>query len=117
MALPTVLLGDIGGTHSRLELLAGQDGKLRTLHERTYRSERFATFDALVDDFLLPEDVKRSAARVDAACFSVAGPVEGHACTLTNLDWVMDARVISARLAIPDVLLVNYFRGSRPRHR
>ena len=109
MTLPTLLLADIGGTNSRLELVADHAGELRTVDEQTYRSETFATFDALIDDFLARDSVKPVAARIDAACLSVAGPVEGHASSLTNLDWVMDARVISARLAIPDVLLVNDF--------
>ena len=51
MALPTLLLGDIGGTHSRLELRAERAGELQTVHEQTYRSGTFAGFDALVDDF------------------------------------------------------------------
>ena len=109
MALPTLLLGDIGGTHARLELLAERDGGLHTVHEQTYRSEKFANFNALVDDFYALEPVKRAAARIAAACFSVAGPVEGRASTLTNLNWAIDARAVSARLSIPDVLLVNDF--------
>jgi len=109
MALPTILLGDIGGTHSRLELMAGRDGRLYTVHEQTYRSEKFASFDALIHEFYALEPVKRAAAPIAAACFSVAGPVEGHASTLTNLNWAIDARVVSARLSIPDVLLVNDF--------
>ncbi|MDB5808298.1 MAG: glucokinase [Betaproteobacteria bacterium] len=109
MALPTVLLGDIGGTHSRLELLGARDGEWQLMHEQTYRSEIFAGFDALIDDFYGLEPVKPVAPRIEAACFSVAGPVEGRASTLTNLNWTIDAAAISARLAIPDVLLVNDF--------
>jgi glucokinase len=109
MALPTILLGDIGGTHSRLELQSERDGGLYTVHEQTYLSETFARFDALVDDFCALEPVKREASRIEAACFSVAGPVEGRASTLTNLAWSIDARQVSARLSIPDVLLVNDF--------
>jgi len=109
MALPTILLGDIGGTNSRLELQAERDGGLHTVHEQTYRSEKFATFDALIDDFCALEPVKHAALRVEAACFSVAGPVEGRASTLTNLNWALDSRQLSARFSIPDVLLVNDF--------
>jgi glucokinase len=109
MALPTLLIGDIGGTNSRLELLAERDGGLHTVHEQTYRSETFASFDALVEDFCALEPVKRAALRVEAACFSVAGPVEGRASTLTNLNWALDSRQLSARFSIPDVLLVNDF--------
>jgi glucokinase len=109
MALQTLLLGDIGGTHSRLELVTEQDGRLNTVHAQTYQSEAYAGLEALIDVFFGLSEVKQSAARIDAACFSVAGPVEGHASTLTNLGWAIDARAISARLAVPDVLLVNDF--------
>jgi len=73
MALPTILLGDIGGTHSRLELMAGRDGRLHTVHEQTYRSEKFASFDALIHEFYALEPVKSAAAPIAAACFSVVG--------------------------------------------
>ena len=109
MALPTLLLGDIGGTHSRLELLAGHGGQLQVRHEATYRSENYAGIDALLDDFLASEVLRAGPLRIDAACFSVAGPVEGGASTLTNLAWTVDAQAISGRLAIADVLLVNDF--------
>jgi glucokinase len=109
MAPACFLVADIGGTHSRLELLAERDGRLRAVHEQSYRSEAFADLDALLDDFFALEAVRLAAVRVDAASFSVAGPVEGQASTLTNLDWKIDAQAISARLAIPEVRLVNDF--------
>jgi glucokinase len=112
MALPTVILGDIGGTHSRLELLVDRGGEWQVVHEQLYRSETFTGFDALIDDFYALEAVRQAGVRVEAACFSVAGPVEGRASTLTNLNWVIDAVAISARLAIPDVLLVNDFAAA-----
>src|SRR6185295_19289168 len=109
MALPTLLLGDIGGTNSRLELLADRNGELATVHEEIYRSANFATFDALLDDFYARAQARAAVARIDAACLSVAGPVEGRASTLTNLAWTIDAQAVAARLAIPDVLLINDF--------
>lgn len=109
MALKCMVVGDIGGTQSRLELQVEREGVLRAVHEQTYSSEKFAGFDALLDDFLALEAVRSAGARVDAACFSVAGPVEGRASTLTNLGWKIDAPALSARLGIPDVLLVNDF--------
>ncbi len=107
--LTCCVVGDIGGTRSLLELLVLRDGRLRAIHEQSYRSEAFADFDALLDDFFALGPVRLAAARVDAACFSVAGPVEGHVSTLTNLGWKIDAQLISARRGIPDVRLVNDF--------
>jgi glucokinase len=109
MATAYGLVGDIGGTHSRLELLALQDGAVQTVHEQSYRSEAYAGFDLLLDDFFALDAVKRAAVRIDGACFSVAGPVEGHASTLTNLNWKIDAPTVGGRLGTPEVLLVNDF--------
>ena len=109
MAVTCTVVGDIGGTHSRLKLQVERDGKPGAVHEQSYLSEKFSGFDALLDDFFALEPVRSAGLRIDAACFSVAGPVEGHASTFTSLDWKIDAPAISARFGIPDVLLVNDF--------
>ena len=115
------LVGDIGGTRSLLELFVEQDGALRSLHEGSYRSSAFAAFAALLEDFFAQAGVAPGS--VDAACFSVAGPVEGGICALTNLDWQIDATALSAHFKIPEVRLLNDFAAvghgiaSRCRHR
>lgn len=101
------LVGDIGGTRSLLELFVEQDGALRSVHEGSYRSSAFSIFEALLEDFFAQAGV--AAGSVDAACFSVAGPVEGGVCALTNLDWQIDAAALCARFKIPEVRLLNDF--------
>ena len=109
MATRHILVGDIGGTRSLLEILVEGEGGQRTLYEQSYRSEDFAGFDALLDDFCGQPAVKNLGARLDAAGFSVAGPVEGGAAMLTNLNWRIDAQEVAARSGIPEVRLVNDF--------
>ena len=101
------LVGDIGGTRSLLELVEERHGSLQGVHEQSYRSGAYADFKALLEAFLADAGVAPGA--VDAACFAVAGPVEGGVCALTNLDWQIDAAALSARFAIPEVQLVNDF--------
>ena len=109
MQRPYLVVGDIGGTRSLFELFENRDGSLLSVHEQTYRSGAYTDFDTLFADFLAQEPVRAAAGGIDAACFSVAGPVEGSATTLTNLDWRIDASKIGARFDIPEVLLVNDF--------
>ncbi len=92
-----------------LELFEQRDGKVRSIHEQAYLSANFADFNALLADFLAQPAVVPAAAAIDTACFSVAGPVEGNASTLTNLGWQIDAPEVGARFGIPDVMLVNDF--------
>jgi len=106
---PYLLVGDIGGTRSLLELFENRGGDLRAVHEVSYRSGAFPNLEALLDDFLAQEPVKTAAGGIEAACFSVAGPVEGQATVLTNLDWRIDAFELSARYDMPEVVLVNDF--------
>jgi glucokinase len=101
------LVGDIGGTNSRLELTLEREGVLHGVHSVAYRSGSFPTFDALLDAFFAQADL--SPGSVEAACFSVAGPVDGGVSALTNLDWRIDAAALSARYAIPEVRLLNDF--------
>lgn len=104
-----MLVGDIGGTRSLLELFEWRGAALRGVHAQEYRSGQFASFEALLDDFLLLEPVKAAAGHIDAACFSVAGPVEGNASELTNLSWRIDGAALGARHGIAEMLIVNDF--------
>ncbi len=102
-----LLVGDIGGTRSLLELFVERGGALRGVHEYSCRSGNFAGLDALLDDFFAQSGFARGG--VEAACFSVAGPVDGGVSTLSNLDWRIDAAALGARYAIPEVRLINDF--------
>jgi glucokinase len=101
------LVGDIGGTRSLLELFVVSDGAIRSVHEISCRSGAYASFDALLDEFFAQAGMAPGS--VEAACFSVAGPVDGGVSALTNLDWRIDASAVSARFAIPEVRLLNDF--------
>lgn len=111
MQRPCLLVGDIGGTRATLELHGRRGDELYAVHAQEYPSGAFAGFDALLADFL-GRDAVRTAGGIDCACFSVAGPVEGQASVLTNLDWRVDAAEIGARFDIPEVVLINDFAAA-----
>ncbi|HTQ47533.1 MAG TPA: glucokinase [Polyangiaceae bacterium] len=94
-----LLVGDIGGTHARLVLLSPAGKRVR--HE-VFDSRTFKSLDAVARQFL-----GKKPPRITAAAFGVAGPVVNGRCVATNLPWVIDARVLSRKLRIRQVTLLN----------
>lgn len=109
-----VLAGDIGGTNSRLalfEVTDGAHGSQSQLFENTYPSASQSSLDAIAERFLDEARAGRPELALPPrrACIGIAGPVEGNVCRATNLPWVVDGRVLSQRLGIERVRLVNDF--------
>lgn len=97
-----ILAGDIGGTNSRLALF---DDQLQPLREWSTLNAGRSGLAEVVREFLatLPpaqRDIRQ-------ACFGVAGPVSGGQVILTNLQWHMTERQLSADLGIPRLALIN----------
>jgi glucokinase len=98
---PTYLVGDVGGTRTRL---AVYDGKGRTpLAEAVLASREHGSFEEIAERFLAGADLSHPR----AAVIGVAGPVQGGVATATNLPWKLDERALARRLRIPQVLLAN----------
>lgn len=97
----TILVGDIGGTRTRLALYDGA-GK-RALTEAVVPSRDHASFEDIALPFLAGEGEARPA----AAVLGVAGPVRKGVAAVTNLPWKLDERALARRLGIPRVVLTN----------
>lgn len=92
-----ILVGDVGGTNTRLALFDG-DGNLQA--RATARNDDHPALWPIVQGFL-----GTHSARPDAACLGVAAPVRGERVTFTNRDWTLDAPELSARLGAPLTLI------------
>jgi glucokinase len=106
----TYLVGDVGGTRTRLALYAaGERSEKKSrkgsapLVEAIHPSREHATFDEIAERFLGASTFPHPM----AAVIGVAGPVRERTATITNLPWKMDERALERRLRIPRVLLVN----------
>ncbi len=97
-----LLAGDIGGTKTNLAIYSPESGPRAPLAEATFLSARYASLEALVQEFL-----GRANLAVDRASFGVAGPVVGGQATITNLPWVMDETHLGAALHLSSVRLLN----------
>lgn len=105
-----ILAGDIGGTHTRLALAEIQAGKLNIIVKQDYRSQLYEHLVPVVQDFLTIHLEQGSP--ITAACFAVAGPVEGNSARVTNLPWQLDAEQLAKQLNLPVCKLINDFQGA-----
>lgn len=97
----SILVGDIGGTNTRLRL-ADKTGK-RILVEAVFPSRDFASFEDVARPFLANAD----APHPRAAVIGIAGPVTNGVARVTNLPWVLDERALSKHLEVDRFVLKN----------
>jgi glucokinase len=103
-----VLVGDIGGTKTALGMYESTTtGGYKAIAERVYVSHDHASLSAVLGCFLPTAGASR---QIDAAVFSVAGPVANGVCSTTNLPWVISEHELSNLLSSP-VALINDFHA------
>jgi glucokinase len=96
-----LLVGDIGGTHSRLALVAaGSSGE--PIAEQVFPSQRYSALEHVIDDFL-----GRRGPAIEHAVFAVAGPVVGGRADLTNLGWTVDQNRLREAVSARSVCVLN----------
>src|SRR5665647_1335411 len=96
-----ILSGDIGGTKTRLAVIAVAGTRLHLEREHNYASRDYAAFEELLGEFLQGSDTPERAA------FGIAGPVQGRAAQTTNLPWRIDADALQARFGFERCSLLN----------
>jgi glucokinase len=94
-----ILAGDIGGTYTRLALFEPSE-KFYCKLEKKFLSRDFSSLEEILQNFLGKE-------RISAACFGIAGPVRQGRSQVVNLPWAVDASLVSQKLKIPSVRLLN----------
>ncbi|MBV8543763.1 MAG: glucokinase [Acidobacteria bacterium] len=100
-----IVAGDIGGTKVLLQLVDASQAGRTVIAEQRYESKAYATFDAMLDEFVS----EHAPASIDAACFAVAGPVFADRAEVTNLTWKIDALALVKQFSIGRVSLINDF--------
>ncbi|MDN5864495.1 MAG: glucokinase [Gammaproteobacteria bacterium] len=97
----TRLIGDIGGTNTRLALV---EEAAQWEHLETYRNEEYDSLESIVAVYL-----DRQSAQPNAAALAVAGPVRDDEAVLTNRGWSISARNLSSRFGFGHCRVVNDF--------
>lgn len=101
-----LLIGDIGGTHTRLRVLCAAADGWHVVHEMRRRSADFASLGEAVTsglEALSPHE----RGGIAGACLAVAGPVSNGRVHLTNRPWETDESALAAELGLPAVRLIN----------
>jgi glucokinase len=97
-----ILAGDIGGTNTRLALLARDGARPAAATLRSYPSRTYRGLADVIEEFLTTMK-----GRPRRACFGVAGPVTDGRCHTTNLPWLVDARRLGRHFGFRVTLLLN----------
>jgi glucokinase len=112
------LAGDIGGTKTRLAVIKVRGTQAQIVHENSYRSRDYATFEELLEDFLSRTKCflsprsssakgENSQIHIHHAAFGIAGPVQGKVVKTTNLPWRIDADALQHLFSLPCCTLLN----------
>jgi glucokinase len=98
----TILVADIGATHTRLAV--GEPGG-SPRQTRVVENRDFGGLSVLLREYLsgLP------APKPSRALLAAAGPVENNAVALTNLEWRIDGAELARELGMTSVRLYNDF--------
>jgi glucokinase len=121
MALDLVVVGDIGGTNSRLclfsiprgaQIIKGESAPGSCCFEKVYKNASFPSFLEIMKAFFLDgAEVMRAHSRPLAGCLAVAGPVSENMVSLTNRGWNICGKTLGEELGMRKLLLVNDFVG------
>ncbi|MBS0624300.1 MAG: glucokinase [Verrucomicrobia bacterium] len=102
-----LIAGDIGGTHTRLACVQMRDEEPVIVSQKIYASQRAASLQEILHQFLQQCEQKM----FDAAVFAVPGPVIQGSCHTTNLPWKLCEQDIKDSFSFPYVYLLNDVEG------
>ena len=124
-----IIAGDIGGTKTHLALFDWKKDRIDPFRLESFHSADYSALEDMLTEFLVPpkpstligesateksklggpepERQAEKPAKIDAACFGVAGPVIQNRCHTTNLPWVVDGAALAKQFDIPRVKLLN----------
>lgn len=97
-----LLVGDIGGTKTKLSVVAPSSGRSAPLASATFPSAAYPSLDAIVLEFL-----RGSNFEVGRAVLGVAGPVLDGRATITNLPWELEEHSLARILGFDRIKLLN----------
>ena len=97
-----ILAGDIGGTKTELGCFREEGTGLKLIRSASFVSRDYPGLKEIVREFR-----KDDAQTVTAACFGIAGPVQGDLVETPNLPWLVRGKELADELGLPRVTLLN----------
>jgi len=108
-----ILVGDVGGTKTLLEIGTLRDGLWQPELAGRYAAADYPDLHGVVRYFLQEWAAqRRSLDTITHACFGVAGPTSDGRAQMTNLPWMVDGAALSNQFGIACVQVVNDFAAA-----
>lgn len=101
----TALVSDIGGTNTRLGLVA--DGELIPSSLDSFANDEFDSYEAVVETYL----ARLGQRRLDACCIALAAVPTPDGAQLTNRDWTIARSSLQALTGAPFIGFLNDFEA------
>ena len=101
------LIGDIGGTRTRLSLFKKKGDKCVCIKQDTFLSQTYPNLTSIVRTFLEEKE-----GTISKGCFGVAGPIKNEKAEVTNLPWTITTATLLSELPIEKVTLLNDLEAS-----
>ena len=100
-----ILVGDLGGTHTRLAVAEITSNQVVLARVERYINSEHVDLNSILRQFLAAEN------NLDETlcCLAVAGPTDGTRVQFTNLDWRIDTTDLSAQFRFSRCRLINDF--------
>jgi glucokinase len=95
-----LLVGDLGGTKTKLALITEKSDLRESLVETRYASRAFSSLADILRTFVAENEALLRDNPILAAAFGVAGPVRGGEAYITNLPWVIRTAELAAAVGI-----------------
>lgn len=114
----SVLVGDIGGTNTRLSLIhvhpraqfmPKRKAPGMVVFEKKYRNEFYKSFEEVASEFLLTAGGGKESVTPTVACFAVAGVVLDNTVKMTNIAWEIKGAELEKNLKVKEVKIINDF--------
>jgi glucokinase len=105
MAVPCLLVGDIGGTNARFALANAENPGFS--HEKTYQCADFASANQAIGAYLKDNNANNP----KAICIAAAGPIVDGVVRFTNNSWRIETKDLRNEFDTPGVKLLNDFEA------
>jgi glucokinase len=97
-----ILVGDVGGTSTRLAYFHAERGELKVLAEGHYGSAQHASLYQIVQQFSAEHPMTP-----ERACFGIAGPIRDGGVQTPNLPWSIAGSELARVAGVQAVQLIN----------
>ena len=101
-----LLAGALGGTKTILAVYSNENYP-KKLYEKYYISSEWKSFYSIFEDFI--KHLQGYISLPEYGCIGVAGQVNNHKVTITNLDWYIETEELSRLSKINNIELINDF--------